>query len=215
MYKEILGYDIRFDHKNCLDIWGKDRRNDYLFKPDIPLPSSVDSIVWPSIFLYSGDIPVYDFNEVILLEPKNPRQAALKLWSNLEEMINEFKKGKKECGIIVGIEVFSEAPLKSQEWWSAVLYPEEVLPSKCPNNWVPIGYDVASRDMFSALSNCKYPELEEKALKQYWSKYINEYGLLTTLESAIEFRELAEKNVPEHKPFLIYNIYRDPNLLCR
>jgi hypothetical protein len=77
-------------------------------------------------------------------------------------------------------------------------------------DWVFLGYDVTD-SMYSGLVNCGYTEDEKPILQETWVPRLNEYGLLRNLEDAVEFKEMTNKRVPEHAPFFVYKLFRDPN----
>lgn len=212
----LLGFDIRLSYNNYSDaLWHKDRRNTHLLNPETKWPLSVDLMAWPSFFQYADYFyqPNLFNAEMINIVPNNPRQAGLRLWANLEEMKKIFllkKNNEERHGIIIGIKLILENPLNPDDWWNAVTDPE-VLPSRCPSNWKFLGYDIADRDMISGLSNCGYTEDEKPLLQKIWMNKLNEYGLLNKKEDAMQFKNLSEQRVPDHKPFFVYGLFRDTN----
>jgi hypothetical protein len=216
---ELIGFDIRTGSKDYIHaLWTQERRSAYLLDSEIKWPLSIDQMVWPSFFHYAGTVfQIEDSINSLAIDavPNNPRQAGLRLWANMEEMRTFFltqKVNKQPCGIIIGIKVFSAYPLHSKDWWNAVLEPS-VLPVEFPNEWILLGYDIADQDMISGLSNCGYGAEEKYLLQQTWPARLNEYGLFMSLEHAVEFQKITERRVPEHAPFYVYGLFRDPETL--
>lgn len=218
MNKELLGFDIRLCFEEYAElIWGKKRRDIHLLSPEIKWPLSVDEMVWPSFFRYIGagdyEAPYFRVNGAIEIKPRDFRQEALGLWSRLDEMKACFLRREENLerrGISIAVELLSDfKTLEADDYWSAVLNPHLSV-SEIPNDWQFLGYDVADRYMLSGLSNCGYSVDEKVALQEQWSYRLNEYGLLMSLEDAIEFKNLTNERVPEHTPFYIYSLIREP-----
>lgn len=72
-----------------------------------------------------------------------------------------------------------------------------------------VGYDVASHDFISVLSNCGHTDSIQKImLARPWTKYLNKFHLFVTVEAALEYATASVSNVPEHAPFYVHRIGR-------
>ncbi len=60
--------------------------------------------------------------------------------------------------------------------------------------------------MLSGLSNCGF-EGEREALREDWGPHLNDYHLFEDAESALAFRPVANRIVPEHAPFFVYGLW--------
>lgn len=214
---ELLGFDIRLSSEDYIGVFlDQERRDLHLIKPDISWPLSVDIMVWPSFFCYDRDRsgPAYfQFNGTIDITPHNTRHLALELWSNLDEMRSYFLKQKNKLTkkwFQLAIVLRRDNFLQSDDFWRAVLDPPLSI-DKLPKDWLFLGYDIADRDMISGLSNCGYDAKEKYLIQKTWSSRLNEYGLLKNLEDAMQFKNLSNQRVPEHKPFYVYGLFRDPH----
>jgi hypothetical protein len=78
--------------------------------------------------------------------------------------------------------------------------PEEVT------GWRSLGFDVADGSLVSGLLNCGYEPPEREALGERFGARLNSSGLLKTAEAAFEFREVADARVPEHAPFIVFEL---------
>lgn len=217
---ELLGFDIRLCPEDYVEaLWDRKMRDIHLLSPEINWPLSVDTMIWPSLFRYFRDCSIhsyFQFNEAIDVTPRNTRHSALELWSSLDEMKNYYL-GQKDMAPKNGISIaiillLRDKSLQSDEFWNTVLDPPLSIDA-LPKNWLFLGYDVADRDMISGLSNCGYDPNEKNLLQKTWSARLNEYGLLITLEDAVEFQKVSENRVPEHKPFYVYALWRAPDMM--
>lgn len=208
MIQELLGFDIRLQSKDYLDnVWTRERRTDYLLAPGIKCPLSVDQMVWPSIFCYSSTTMNSSYSHLekaIIVEPINTRHSALELWPNLQAMKDVLGE---QNGIQIAVTLNADKDAFSDEFWNAVLEPILSI-DDLPKEWSHIGYDVADRDMISGLSNCSYNTGEIISLRKTWARCLNEYGLFSKIDDAINFRELTDKRVPSHSPFYVYGLFK-------
>jgi hypothetical protein len=215
MHSELLGYDIRLFAEDYVEArWDQNSRAIYLLRPDIKWPLSVDQMVWPSFFCYSNDrgAGYFELDETIEVTPSTTRHSALELWPSLEDMKTCFTQQpvkRRKKGIEIAVMLLAHEPSLSREYWHAVLEPA-LSPNEPPKGWEFLGYDVADEYMLSGLVNCGYSEDEKISLKKKWSNRLNEFGLLTILEDASEFREITDRRVPEHRPFFIYGLFSAP-----
>lgn len=228
MYNELLGFDIRLCAEDYMEErWDQESKTTFLLKPEINWILSVDTWVWPSVFSLAdnklekltGYVPKYlPFQGMIKVKPSDFRHQNTSLWPNLEEMkacyFKCIKQGNKlpKNAIPIAVELVTKEPCMFYEYWRAVLDPALPLDS-LPKEWQFLGYDIADQYMVSGLSNCGYDKNEKILIQKTWSSRLNEYGLLETLEDAVQFKELSDQRVPEHVPFYVYGLFRDPSVL--
>lgn len=215
MNQRLVRFDVRLNKDDYVDaFWGSEHRNIFLIRPEIEWPLSVDPMVWPSVF----------YSEIFRQASKIPHGSIEvppstddgQYWLNLEEMKSYYEAHRRvgTRGVPVGIELFSESSLNEdfvsymQRGIQCALVLGHTIPSKCPPGSELLGYDVADGGWISGLSNCGYSSEERNTLRHPWVSRVNEFGLLKTLDEAVQFRLLSDTRVPDHSPFWIYGIWR-------
>jgi hypothetical protein len=209
--QRLVQFDVRLRADDYVSsFWDQEHRNLYLLRPQTEWPLSVDPLVWPSVF-YSEifraatNLP-YGSIEV------DPSTDDGQYWLNLDQMTGHYETHKRPetQGVFVAIHLFSEKALDSNfipySFDNCALSLGETNPRECPPEGEFLGYDVADASRMSGLANCGYTDIERKQLEQVWSSRLNSYGLLKTLEDAVEFRQVCDKRVAEHAPFWIFGI---------
>ncbi|MBF0548856.1 MAG: hypothetical protein HQM08_30835 [Candidatus Riflebacteria bacterium] len=209
-FQELLGFDIRRPLYSWVEnFWNKERREKYLINPQTPHPLSVDTCVWPSIFLQSDKEAIFPKPVTkISVETKDFRLNNLRLWSDIENMTSFFKKFN-DLGLhgkSVGFTVFSDTPFEEDDYFSAVLEPRLKF-GDISKSWKLLGYDIADRYFLSGLSNCGFDDAEKKQLSFDWKPKLNEFGLFSDILDASCFKKLTNSRVAEHSPFFIYSLY--------
>ena len=218
MNQRLVRFDVRL-HKDAYvsEFWGEEHRSQFLLRPEIEWPLSVDPLAWPSVFyskifrdatnLSYGDIEV------------DPETDDGRYWLGLDEMKAYYEARRKTgtSGVYVAIHLFSEQSLagdvilyKAAGGIQCGLMLDNTDPSECPYGSELLGYDAADASGISGLANCSYTPDEKRRLGPIWASRLNFFGLLNTLDDAIEFRKLCDTRVPEHSPFWIYGISRLP-----
>jgi hypothetical protein len=216
MKQRLIRFDVRLDRDDYVGaFWDREHRSRFLLKPDLEWPLSVDPLVWPSVF-YSEI-----FREATKLPYGSievpPSTDDGQYWLNFERMKNYYQahKGQRTSGVFVGIGLFSEKtltediiPYETGASMQCALTLGRTVPSEIPPASELLGYDVADGSWISGLSNCEYSPQERERLRRLWASRMNEFGLLTSLEDAVQFRLLSDARVPEHSPFWVYGIWR-------
>jgi hypothetical protein len=203
---KLLGFDARENEqdgrKTPIPI---DVREVMLLRPEIELPMSIDTHVWPTHFLYYPFIrEAMGHRDPPLIEADQGHDGSL--WLNLALMRRElFRNGRK--AVLIAVELLAPADTTVAEYPSPLIYstPE---PHSVPMGSICLGFDVADSEFWSGLSNCGYSKDEREELRPEWKSKINDHGLLQTEQDALAFRELTNKRVPEHAPFWVYRLYR-------
>ncbi len=216
MNTRLVRFDIRLDKDDYVSsLWSAERRAEYLLRPEIAWPFSVDQMVWPSVF-YSR----------ILQEPDTPNYGSIDVdpsiddgnyWLDLAKMMDCYRSNKKpntQC-IPIAIQLFSEQsiegdsiPYVDRKGIQCALIVGNTIPRELPAGSEFLGFDVADAADISALSNCGYAEEEKRKLPSQWARRLNDFGILRRYEDALEFRDLSDNRIAEHAPFWIYGMHR-------
>lgn len=177
------GADLRA-HPSLPDrSWSAARRSDYLLRPDVPRPLSVDESVWERLSEGDGPLPWIAPDDV---QRRAGPSDACAVFGVVAEDASEAEALKEELG--------AGTPLEIDGGWSAA------------------GFDVVDpRTGVSGLSNCGYGG-EIHRLRRTWAALLNEYGLFSDVADALAFRTLTNQRVPEHAPFRVYGIWLVPRL---
>jgi hypothetical protein len=209
---KLIGYDVRRSPVSLAPFrWDPPTREQFLLRPEVKCPLSVDKSVWPSRFFTPG--AVLDFGDEIRPDPVrgNPYFVAFDLWNELDEMLAAYVPGMPDdCGIALGLLVpEDEAGIRREErdpWWSlATQIPTR--PSDVGANWASLGFDVANSGFLSALSNCGSPEKELAQLRARWATHINDKGLFLSASEAEAFCIDANVRVAPDGPFHVFEVF--------
>jgi hypothetical protein len=203
--KTLIGFDIRSSSAEYLEHeWTEDRRKTHLINPKILCPISMDTVVWPSVFISKDDLEfdpreARGWKEVISDEPYFNKFT--RLWTDLEKMISRHKPGKDEKVVQIfwiGLDIFPDARIVSA-------LEAGLLPQKVGNGakTMSLGYDVGDQDLTSGLTNCGQG-LENG--NDFWREKLNIDGLFGEGNDAKAFSEYSNSGIPEHAPFFVYEI---------
>jgi len=211
MAEFLLGYDLRFPY-SCFvpQQWTPSRRAAFLLRPEIETPASVDSLVWPSRFVFPGAFVARhpDGLERVTAPIAHPLQQCLDLWPTADAMAAHFAAcGAGGDAIPIAVALCAEPAASGS--WTALLGSSAA--TWAPHaGWLPLGFDIADGSLTSGLSNCGYRDDEVSALRNDWASEVNDFGLFEHLEAAQAFRAVTDARVPEHQPFEVYRLYRGP-----
>ena len=216
MFRWIVEFDVRMAKEHyVVRRWSEDSRHQFLLRPDVEWPLSIDRSVWPSVFFSTR---FRDFRDSYSTIPVD-RELEGNDWLDLERMRTYYHAHRELApgGVFVGIELLSEktadGPVILYEGSGGSLYGitlEPTLPDRLPDGSTLLGYDVADAGRISGLANCGYTDENAGALKPAWGPRLNSVGLLSTLEDAVAFRQASDERVPEHAPFWVYALWRLP-----
>ena len=215
MNKWLIRYDVRMPPELYVDRrWNADARAQYLLRPDVPWPLSVDPLIWPSVFFSEiFKLPHFESYSTIEIDPSLDNGTQ---WLHLDTMraCYDVHRALAPNAIFVAIELLSEkeaeGPTISYDRGHAAIWLEPTVPSRPPEGSSLLGYDVADAGWISGLSNCGYTADEIHTLAPVWGPRLNSFGLLTNVEDAVAFRQVCDNRVPEHAPFWIYALWRLP-----
>jgi hypothetical protein len=184
----LYGFDARTPTHVADSSWSDQRRAQYLLRPEISLPFSVDPRVWRKAF----SAPTGSF--------------ASDFWTDLEALRHVCRaKGLSEDAITL----VALAACGDRDRMSALFMP--CTPIALDPAWQPLGWDVADSGLVSGLSNCGYRPEEVDALRRVFSPQLNEHGLFNDLDAAEMFCARSDERVPEHAPFLVHQVFRIPS----
>jgi hypothetical protein len=197
--------------------WDAVARARFLLRQDIQWPLSVDPLVWPSVF-FSEIFKRPELESCSTIEV-DPAIDGGKYWLRLDAMRTHYDSHRALApgGVFIGVELLSEKEEDGRrisyvlaDGIQAAVWLEQTVPDRPPDGSTLLGYDVADASLISGLSNCEYTEEETSTLAPVWGPRLNSFGLLTSLEDALPFRQLCDARVPEHAPFWIYALWRLP-----
>jgi hypothetical protein len=197
--------------------WDKNARAQYLLRPDIEWPLSVDRRVWPSVFYSEIDrSPDWESYATIEVDPAIDGGA---YWLELDRMRTYYDvhRALAPGGVFVGVELLSEKEAEAQTipyvlpgGIQCAVSLEHTIPERPPEGSTLLGYDVAGAGRISGLANCGYTEEEIRDLAPVWVHRLNSFGLLVTVEDAVAFRQVCDERDPGSAPFWIYALWRLP-----
>jgi hypothetical protein len=210
MYSTLLGFDIRQPLGVSATLWTDAQRERFLLRPDIRSPLSIDTMIWPSEFAYPSPLKANKPGSGIRVEPLSESHSWLSLWpdyATMESLFLREERSARSDGIPIDACLLTEIPALHFAEWRARLEGFTINPF-VPHRRKELGFDVASRgDFISGLSNCAYSDAERIGIRNEWSKYLNAYGLLETVDAANSFRQLSDRRVVEHAPFDVFLIH--------
>jgi hypothetical protein len=210
--KRLIGFDIRWLSKpGFLDFWDEPRRQQYLIRPEVAYPLSIDRHVWPSRFSLPGLLEpvasVADLDGVA----GGQHFDTFAFWANLTDMVSNYRPaGEPDCviGVALLIPQVQRAGAKGPaDPWRAFVTGQHTDPDEPGEKWVPLGCDVANDGYLSGLSNCGMFESERQSVRGRWSASLNEFGLFNSPETAQSFCDEANTRLKEDGPFHVFELF--------
>jgi hypothetical protein len=209
----ILGFDVRYAPETFLrDRWDQRGRELYLIDPKVPVPLSVDRLVWPSRFRMAGSEPPPITRTDDILVPRNQDTAhfeAFDVWPSFGMMFLHHKPTPKDdVAIAIGLveERAYGASFQPDSWWRAA-YPTGFPESQLDPAWTLLGFDAANSGMLSALTNCGRTGALADSVRAAWGGRLTDHGLLREAADAVEFAEEANRWAKEDGPFYAFSIH--------
>jgi hypothetical protein len=218
MNRWLVEFDVRMAAEQYVSRrWDPSARAQYLLRQDILWPLSVDTHVWPSVFSFRDvkrpDMESYSTIEIDLAAGSGADFLRLDTVRAYYDAHTALAPG----GVFVAVELLSEKDAEGDVIFYMLpgdiqcgVQLEQTIPDRLPAGSTLLGYDVADAGKISGLSNCEYTEDEINQLTPVWTPRLNSFGLLDTVENAVEFRHGCDERVPEHAPFWIYALWRLP-----
>jgi hypothetical protein len=204
---QLVGFDLKLDPAGLSLAWTDERRRQYLLNDAVEVPLSVDPMVWPSRFWQASVPPGMGIPQrigTIAVPALTPGYNALGLWDSLERLEGFVSTRRLPNG---------SAPLVAVLAWPGdrpMTLVGDSGQTKVIDTWPSLGFDVADGSLVSGLVNCGYEPAEREALQARWAARLNHVGLLSSLDAAFEFRDITDVRVPEHAPFVVFEL-RSPS----
>lgn len=204
----LLGFDAREDEED-----GRrtpipaNVREVMLLRPEIELPFSVDTNIWPSCFLYYPHFGTAARNPPLI---ETPQESGSDFWLSLTQMRRVLAENGRTA-ILIAVDLLAPESLTFSDFASANIC-SATEPADVSDGSICLGFDVADSGFWSGLSNCGFSEAERTELRPKWQDKINDFGLLKSEQDALEFRELSDARGPEHAPFWVFRLSRLPDL---
>ncbi len=79
------------------------------------------------------------------------------------------------------------------------------------DDWLFLGYDVTDQFMHSALAGLALAPEKRRPLRDRVNPQLNQYGLFSDRQDALDFEATADQLSPDWKPFCVCGLYRIPN----
>jgi len=198
----LVGFDLKLEPAGLARAWTHERRSRFLLR-DIAEPLSVDPMIWPSRFWQPHVPPGMGIPQrvgTVAVPALTPGYNHLGLWESLERLdaFAVVSRIGHLPRLLVAVMAWPGDGAEALGGPGDV--PEEVT------GWPSLGFDVADGSLVSGLLNCGYEPPEREALGERFGARLNSSGLLKTAEAAFEFREVADGRVPEHAPFIVFEL---------
>lgn len=180
MREVVVGFDVRVARGSPAPEWTADRREEFLLKPDVHRPLSVDEASW-------------------VRESHDPARE-LRVHTPRFERLEDATAARGSSQEVIALTTFvgHGQPDLVQ---GRCLVPAAVRP-----DWLRLGWDVADGFFPSGLSNCGYGS-DVHEWRDRWQVYLNDHHLFDDLPAAFAFRDATDRRVPEHSPFAVLGIY--------
>jgi hypothetical protein len=199
----LVGFDLKLEPASVARAWTGQRRSQYLLRDTVVEPLSVDPMVWPSRFWQPQVPPGTGIPQrlgTVAVPALTPGYNHLGLWESLDRL-DAFAAATRIAGLprlLVAIIAWpgdrAEAPGGPGD------VPADVA------TWPSLGFDVADGSLVSGLVNCGYEPGERETLAEEFGPRLNSSGLLKHIAAAFEFRDVADARVPEHSPFMVFEL---------
>jgi hypothetical protein len=145
---------------------------------------------------------------VIIVDPDEVRYDALRLWASLEGMLECYRLRKRDAAPGVVIAVWLEHVRSIPHQQLDIVLDPPVSPDIVGDDWEFLGCDVANEFMRSALAGLAFdPDL---LLRDRVRPQLNQYGLFSNRQDALDFEAEADRGSPEWRPFGVCRLYRIP-----
>lgn len=193
----ILGFDARDVSDQRKLEWSESRREEWLIRPDVLTPLSVDAFIWPSVTAYQTFLGQRAWVGFIQ-----------DLWSDLNNLLIFLKSHPpSDAYDIVGVVLVRRKFVSLDEsLWNEIVMPTS--PSVLGSVWSPVGYDVADRYLTSGLVCIPQSSPQFSRLKSAFAQKVNSDHLFDTYDDADLFRVEANHVITDHAPFFVFRIYK-------
>ncbi len=182
----LLGFDAR--ETGGGGEWSEQRRGDYLFRPDVARPCSIDPRVWRPV-VEALDSPS-------------------RFWDDLERLQEAIHEQPEQPWIVaLGVSLSACSPEEAAAVEPFLLSGQH---HEFDARWTLLGYDVADLGgSISGLMNCGFlPGHEDvEALRAAWGPKLNARHLFDDVADAVAFKDFSNHRVPEHRPFFVNGLW--------
>jgi hypothetical protein len=199
----LVGFDLKLEPAGLSRVWTHARRSQFLLRDTVAEPLSVDPMVWPSRFWQPHVPPGMGIPQrlgTVAVPALTPGYNHLGLWDSLDRL-DAFAAASRIASLprlLVAVVAWpgnrAEAPGGAGD------VPADVA------GWPTLGFDVADGSLVSGLVSCGYEPDERETLAEQFGPRLNASGLLRTPGAAFEFRDVADIRVPEHAPFMVFEL---------
>ncbi|RYG68639.1 hypothetical protein EON80_11235 [bacterium] len=210
--EHLIGFDARFEPGLCSRYWEPMRRANFLLLAGTPVPLSIDSMVWPSVFLKANS-PFPELDEQAFEMP--PLDAAISdagLWGDLTVLKSQLQTQISTTSAphwIIGVTLLCDASAEVLAHLKMSQGPTQ--PAVIGPDWLLLGYDVADVSQTSGLSNCSYSPTEAFSIAAQWSRELNDFHLFDDWEKARAFAAMTDARMPSHSPFFAFGLWLIPS----
>jgi hypothetical protein len=145
----LIQFDVRMAEEQYVTRhWLRDARAEYLLRPDISWPLSVDPLVWPSVF-YSPIFRNPAFESYSTIEVDHTIDGG-SYWLDLDRMRTHYDLHQAQApgGVFVGIELLSERvaegdriSYKLDDGIECAVLLEQTVPALLPAGSTLLGYE--------------------------------------------------------------------------
>ncbi len=200
----LLGFSARATHTDRNESVCREQ----LLRPEVAWPLSTDYMVWPTVFDKGGDDH--------WCEHVGSGSSLQDLWGSLDELkaalaaelpAGDWPAGSYQLIAVARMFINHSGPLTWPGHPDAFHGP--IDPPEIDEAWEFLGYDVSDNWLLSGLSNCLSANDPEYAKWEEWFAIkLNDHGLFTEIDDAVEFTGAIDEKVKEHAPFAPYGIWR-------
>lgn len=205
--ERLVGFDVRealsLAKERLPKWWDTDRRKHFLLDEKVALPLSLDGFVW------------MDVHELNLKQ--NAKWAYLSVWPDLGLLrsealsIGEYDRSDFIAVTWVSCDDFKEGlSIEYGMQVNAGYCDEPLQPASLDKSWIFLGYDIVDSGHISALLNCGYSPDEKAELAKEFLPLLNEHHLFADKAAALRFRDIRNKQIPEHVPFFVVGLWLIP-----
>lgn len=197
----LLGFDAREMWRGPKEDLPANDEHCFFLRQDVTKQLSADTVLWTSLFQGDEALP----------KPQwiGPIHSLWEDLQTLETHLQHVQNTEIKPYWIIAITLRTDQ-LKSTElaYWKRYRGAELIRPSLVDAEWELLGYDVADQWLLSGLTSCAFDKgAEVEALRKKFNPTLNTYHLFASIDSAMEFRALSDKRVPEHKPFFVFGLW--------
>lgn len=188
----LLGFDAR--EAGGGGEWNEKRRGDFLFRPDVARPCSIDRSVWRPI-AEALDSPYLFWHDLALLQ----------------EEVHD--RPERPWIVALGASLSACSPEEAAAVEPFIPLDASGQPHTVDARWTFLGYDVADLGgSISGLMNCGLlPGHEDvEALRALWGPKLNSRHLFDGFADAVAFKDFSNHRVPAHAPFFVNGIWLIP-----